>query len=105
MEILGYTLEYPPTSDNYRRETFTVGTQRRTLSGALDTIIRAIKKRWTFTLPEQGLEELLIPYLDGTPFRFVDVDGTEYEAVTVTGVIPVGGYPEIATITVSLEEI
>ena len=103
MKILGSDLLYPPTNQDYKRETFPIGVRRRTLDGSIDTHVRATKKRWSFKVLEQGLEALLIPYLDGTPFEFEDIDEEEY-MVVLTGVVPVAGYPTVAELSITLEE-
>ena len=104
MKILGEEVKYPPTLENYRQTLLKMGVQRRTLEGKMDTHVRAVKRAWVITLvdPEGELYETLIPYLDGTPFDFKDKDETEYEVV-LTG-LALGGFPPVADVTVSMEE-
>lgn len=104
MKLLGITVPYPPTINDRSVSTFTVGVNRRTLGGALDVHVRAIKKRWTITMLEQDFKALLIPYLDGTPFEFEDLDGEEYTVALTSGIVESGptDYPDI---TFTLEEV
>ena len=104
MKLIGVTVPYPPTINDRSVSTFTVGVNRRTLGGALDVHVRAVKKRWTITMLEQDFKALLIPYLDGTPFEFEDLDGEEYTVALTSGIAESGptDYPDI---TFTLEEV
>lgn len=104
MKLIGITVPYPPTINDRSVSTFTVGVSRRTLGGALDVHVRAVKKRWTITMLEQDFKALLIPYLDGTPFEFEDLDGEEYTVALTSGIAESGptDYPDI---TFTLEEV
>ncbi len=106
IKIASHTLEFQPTSKNYSKDTFPVGVTRRTLTGALDTHIRAIKRRWVIKVPEQGLLTLLTPFMDGSTVAFEDVDGVSY-SVQISGAIPQAGYPAelIGELSITLEEV
>ena len=104
MKILGETLVYPPTLENYKPEIITIGGQRRALDGSMDTYLRATKRRWTMKLvdPDGVLYASLIPYLDGSIVEFEDHDEEEYDTVLV-GLVPTG-FPPVQETTITLEE-
>lgn len=104
MKLFGYTIDYPPTSDNYSKTVFPIGVSRRTLSGKADVHVRAVKYHWVITIPEQGLEADIFSYLDGTEFSFTDIDTNVY-TVVLTGAVPISGYPSVAEIVLTLEEV
>lgn len=104
MKLIGITVPYPPTINDRSVSTFTVGVSRRTLGGVLDVHVRAIKKRWTITMLDQGFKAQLIPYLDGTPFEFEDLDGEEYVVALTSGIVE-SGPPDYPDITFTMEEV
>ena len=107
MKIDGYEVAYPPTPDEVETSVFTVGVNRRTLTGKADVHTRAVKRRWRITMIEQGFKNVLIPLLDGTPFEFVELGGDDddpFEVVLVSG-IEQSGPPGAESITFALEEV
>jgi len=99
IEISGSVLEFQPTWSNYSVSFQSIGTTRRTLGGSLRVHSVAVKKKWEITVPEQGLSA--VP--PGTPFSFKDFDGASYQVVMTE--LPVKNRPELAEVTLTLEEI
>ena len=104
LKFNGIALKYSPTNENYRKEFFTIGSMRRTLSGKLLGNVRAVKRRWILTVLSDRSSFLIDLYRESAPFEFEDLDGNTCTAKIVS-TIPFSGYSSVSELSITIEEV